>query len=249
MACGKGAVLSHLSAAVHWNLLQYDAAQPEITAPASRRGVPGVRLHRSRSLDAQDTTTHQGIPTTTVPRTLLDIAAHVPDHHLERALAQAERLQLYDHRATKDVIARSNGHRGTKRLASAIKGDPQFTRGELEVRMRKLAREHGLPQPECNRSLDAPDHPGLEADFYFPAHRLVIETDGWDTHRTRQAFEDDRAKDAALTAAGYTVMRFTWRQLRDDPQTVADRLKAIISVRYRAASASRNASSSGSSIE
>ena len=94
--------------------------------------------------------------------------------------------------------------------------------------MRRLARRHGLPQPECNASLDAPDHPGLEADFYFPAHRLVIETDGWDTHRTRQAFEDDRAKDAALTAAGYTVVRFTWRQLRDDPQTVADRLKAIM---------------------
>ena len=78
-----------------------------------------------------------------------------------------------------------------------------------------------------------------------PRHR----TDGWETHRTRQAFEDDRAKDAALTAAGYTVVSFTWRQLRDDPQTVADRLKAIISAGYRPAIASRNASSSGSSIE
>jgi hypothetical protein len=115
--------------------------------------------------------------------------------------------------------------------------------------MRKLARKHGLPQPTCNTSLDAPDHPGLEADFYFPAHGLVVETDGWDTHRTRQAFEDDRAKDAALTAAGYTVVRFTWRQLRDDPNTVVDRLKAIISAGYTAASVSRKASSSGSSIE
>jgi very-short-patch-repair endonuclease len=95
--------------------------------------------------------------------------------------------------------------------------------------------------------LDAPDHPRLEADFYFPAHRLVMETDGWDTHRTRQAFESDRAKDAALTAAGYTVVRFTWRQLRDDPQTVSDRIQAILG--YRSAIASRNASSSGSSIE
>jgi hypothetical protein len=77
------------------------------------------------------------------------------------------------------------------------------------------------------RSGDAPDHPHLEADFYFPANHLVVETDGWDTHRTRHAFESDRAKDAALTAAGYTVVRFTWRQLRDDPATVADRLTAI----------------------
>jgi len=100
-------------------------------------------------------------------------------------------------------------------------------RGELEARTRKLARDHGLPRPRSNHSLDAPDHPGLEADFNFPAHRLVMETDGSDTHRTRHAFdESDRAKDAALTAAGYTVMRFTWRQLRDDPQTVADRIRA-----------------------
>ena len=77
----------------------------------------------------------------------------------------------------------------------------------------------------------------------------MVETDGWDTHRTRHAFESDRAKDAALTAAGYTVVRFTYRRLRDEPATVAERLKAIIAARYSSASASRNASSSGSSIE
>jgi predicted transcriptional regulator of viral defense system len=247
MASGEGAVLSHVSAAVHWNLLRYDAPRPEITAPVSRHRVPGIRLHRSRCLDAQDTTHHEGIPVTTVHRTLLDIAAEAPEHHLERALAQAERLQLYDHTAIQDAIARANGHRGTGRLIKAIAADPQWTRSELERRMRKLARQHTLPTPMSNHTLDAPDHPGLEADFYFPTHRLVVETDGWDTHKTRHAFEDDRAKDAALTAAGYTVLRFTWRQLRDDPHTVADRLKAVLS--YSAASASRKASSSGSSIE
>jgi very-short-patch-repair endonuclease len=247
MACGEGAVLSHLSAAVLWNLLTYDASQPHVTAPASRQGVPGIRLHRSRSLDAQDTTNHRGIAITTVHRTLLDIAAHVPDRHLERALAQAERLQLYDQRAITDVIARANGHRGTKVLTNAIADEPQFTRSELEARMRNLARAHNLPKPEFNISLDAPDHPGIEVDCYFPSHRLVVETDGWETHRTRKAFEDDRAKDAALTAAGYIVVRFTWRQLRYDPQTVAERIKAIL--RYSATSASRNASSSASSIE
>jgi hypothetical protein len=83
-------------------------------------------------------------------------------------------------------------------------------------------------RPLSNHTLDAPDHPGLEADFSFPTHHLVVETDVWNNHQTRHAFEADRAKDAALTAAGYTVMRFTWRQLRDEPQTVADRLEAIM---------------------
>jgi hypothetical protein len=128
-----------------------------------------------------------------------------------------------------------------------VADDPQFTRSELEALMRRLARKLDLPKPELNITLDAPDHPGIEVDCYLPTHRLVVETDGWDTHRTRQAFEDDRAKDAALTAAGYTVVRFTWRQLRYDPQTVAERIEAIL--RYSAASASRNASSSASSIE
>jgi very-short-patch-repair endonuclease/predicted transcriptional regulator of viral defense system len=247
MACGPGAVLSHLSAAVHWNLLQYDAPQPHVSAPASREGAPGIRLHRTRSLDAQDTTRHQGIPTTTVHRTLLDLAATVRSDHLERALAQAERLQLYDHRAVESVLARSSGHRGRAILERAVASDPQFTRSELEARMRRLAREHGLPRPVFNISLAAHDHQLYEVDCYFPTHRLVVETDGWDTHRTRQGFEADRAKDAALTAAGYVVLRFTWRQLRYDPDTVAERIEAIVA--YRSASASRNASSSGSSIE
>jgi hypothetical protein len=237
LACGDRAVLSHLSAAVHWNLLRYDAPRPEVTAPASRRKVPGIRLHRSRSLDAQDITHHDGIPVTTVHRTLLDLAADVPDHHLERALAQAEKLGLYDHAAITGVIARANGHRATKRLATAIASDPQWTRSELERRMRKLARDHELPRPLSNHTLDAPDHPGLEADFYFPAHRLVVETDGWTDHQTRHAFENDRAKDAALTAAGYTVMRFTWRQLRDDPTTVAARIRAGCSRAFASAPA------------
>jgi predicted transcriptional regulator of viral defense system len=91
LACGPGAVLSHVSAAVHWNLLSYEPSRPEVTAPASRKGAAGIRLHRSHSLEARDTTNHQGMPTTTLARTLLDIAAQVPEHHLERALAQAER--------------------------------------------------------------------------------------------------------------------------------------------------------------
>jgi hypothetical protein len=89
-----------------------------VTAPVSRKGVPGIRLHLSVSLDAQDTTDHQGIPTTTVHRTLLDIAAKVPEHHLKRALAQAERMQLYDHKAIESVIQRANGHRGPRPSAT-----------------------------------------------------------------------------------------------------------------------------------
>jgi hypothetical protein len=91
----------------------------------SRHGAPGIRLHRSRSLDAQDTTRHEGIPIASVARTLLDLAATARASELERALAQAERLRVYDHRAITDVIARSNGHRGTRVLAQATTREPK----------------------------------------------------------------------------------------------------------------------------
>jgi hypothetical protein len=226
LACGEGAVLSHRSAAAHWELLGSAAALIDVTAPATRHGLPGIRLHRSRFLDAHDTTTHQGIPITKVPRTLLDLAATAQPHRLERALAQAQRLQLYDHRAITDLIARSNGHRGTGALARAIsREEPKWTRSELESWFLGLVRDAGLPEPLVNASLTVPDHPPLEVDFCWPTHPLIVELDGWETHRTRAAFEQDRARDAALQAIGCKVLRFTWRT---EPDVIQRHLQALL---------------------
>jgi Protein of unknown function (DUF559) len=224
LACGEGAVLSHRSAGAHWGLLPTARTLVDVTTPRTRRRVPGIDLHRSRSLDARDTASHEGIPITTVARTLLDLAAAVPESRLERALAQAERLQLYDHRAITDVIARANGHRGKAALARAVRGEPKLTRSELEARFLSLVRQAGLPEPLGNFILDAPDHPRLEVDFYFPMHNLVVETDGWETHKTKAAFRSDRRKDAALTSAGHRVMRFTYEDIVYEPDTVVARL-------------------------
>ena len=225
LACGPGAVLSHRSAASHWGLLATDQVGVDVTAPRSRRGAPGIRLHTSRSLDAQDTTRHEGIPITTVARTLLDLAATTRDDQLERALAQAMYLQLYDHRAITDVITRSNGHRGTKVLERATEQEPKLTKGAWEIRMLRIVRGAGLPEPKCNEPLHAPDHGECKPDFYWPAHNLIVETDGWEAHRTLAAFRSDRAKDTALTAAGYRVLRFTW-DIHD--ATILRRLAALL---------------------
>ena len=225
LACGPGAVLSHRSAASHWGLLDTQQVGVDVTAPRSRQGVPGIRLHTSRSLDEKDTTKHEGIPITTVARTLLDLAATVRPDRLERALAEAMHLQLYDQRAIDDAIARSNGHRDTATLARATAREPKRTRSEWEVRMLRLVRGAGLPEPDCNEPLHAPDHGECKPDFHWPAHNLIVETDGWEAHRTLAAFRSDRAKDAALTAAGHRVVRFTW----DIPDTtILRRLRALL---------------------
>ena len=225
LACGRHAVLSHRSAAAHWGLLATDQERIDLMAPASRHGIPGIRLHRTRSLDAQDTTIHEGIPITSVSRTLLDLAPTARDDQLERALAQAMYLQLYDQRAIDDVIARSNGHRGTKILAEATKQEPQIAKSMWEIRMLALVRRAGLPEPITNRSLHAPDHGECKPDFHWPAYGLIVETDGWEVHRTLAAFRSDRAKDAALTAAGYKVLPFTW-DVHD--ATILRRLTALL---------------------
>ena len=226
LACGPGAVLSHRSAAAHWELLASSALLIDVTAARARHGGQGIRLHRSRSLDARDTITHRGIRVTTIPRTLLDLTATVRGSQLERALAQTERLQLYDHRAITDLIARSNGHGGTGALAKAIaRHEPKWTRNELEAWFLNLVRNAGLPEPLVNLPLAAPDHPRLEVDLCWPAHRLIVELDGWETHHTRAAFETDRRRDAALQADGWRVVRFTWHE---PEETIQRRLQALL---------------------
>jgi hypothetical protein len=225
LACGPGAVLSHRTAAAHWGLLPTSQTGIDVTAPRGRHGAPGIRLHRTRSLDAHDTTSHQGIPTTTVSRTLLDLAATARSTELERALAQAERLRLYDHRAVESVIARSNGHRGAQLLARATMREAKWTRNEWEAAFLKLLRQAGMPEPLTNDAFDVPDHGHCEPDYHWPAQRVIVELDGFETHGTRAAFRNDRAKDAALTASGYRVLRFT---RDDDPELAIKRLRALL---------------------
>jgi hypothetical protein len=223
LACGVCAVLSHRTAAAHWGLLKTDQTPIDVTARRGRHGAPGIRLHRSRCLVAQDTTSHEGIPTTTVHRTLLAATARPSER--ERALAQAERLRLYDHRAIQSVIARANGHRGTRVLAQATTREPKWTRNEWEAAFLELLRKNGLPEPLTNDAFDVPDHGHCEPDYHWPAHRVIVELDGFETHGTRAAFRNDRAKDAALTASGYRVLRFT---RDDDPELATKRLRALL---------------------
>jgi very-short-patch-repair endonuclease len=126
-----------------------------------------------------------------------------------------------------DKLVREAAARGLIRpqdVPSKIDATP--TQSELERRMRRLCAAAGLPQPIVQYPI-AP----YKIDFAWPEHRVLVETDGWGTHGRRQAFEDDRAKDADLAARGFVVIRFTWRQLEEEPYTVAARLAAALALR------------------
>jgi very-short-patch-repair endonuclease len=220
LAYGPSAVLSHRSAAALWGLRRDNRAKTDISLPSrSGRSRPGITVHRSVALTPEDCTREDGIPCTTIARTLVDLAEVLDHRDLERAIEQAEVLRLFDLRAVDEVLARANGRRGAGVLRAVLAGleQPALTDTELEERFLALCRAASLPRPEVNEWLDIDDLPAVKADFLWRAERLVIETDGWESHGTRQAFERDRRRDERLKLAGYDLLRFTRRRIVADP--------------------------------
>jgi very-short-patch-repair endonuclease len=167
-----------------------------------------------------------GIPATTVPRTLVDLAEVVSPHDLERAVHQCYRLRRFDSEGVAACLARHPGRNGPSRLRALLADHPdgaERSRSWLEVAMLTLCRRHGLPLPRVNVVIE-----GRERDFHWPERGLVVEVDGRDEHLTPIAFEDDRRRDRALHLAGYIVLRFTYRDVTDTPDEVAADIRAAL---------------------
>jgi hypothetical protein len=230
LAGGDGAVLSHRSAAALWGIRQTARAAIEITVPRQRRPRASIDTHRGR-LSADETTTESGIPVTTPARTLLDLAAVLTEHQLTRAAERAEALRLASPTSLEALAARYPKRPGTpaiKRLIDENRIQATTTRSELERRFLTLLDAENLPRPLVNEAIHLSETTRAEADFRWPSHHLIVELDGYETHGTRQAFERDRARDRALQAQGWRVLRITWRQLRDHAPTIAAELRALL---------------------
>ncbi len=104
------------------------------------------------------------------------------------------------------------------------RGEDARERSELEGRFLRLCHKHGLPLPLVNERLGP-----YTVDFVWPEQRLAVEVDGWQGHRGRQAFEDDRERDAYLRLEGYKALRFTWRQVTQNPESVVAVLRRYLS--------------------
>jgi very-short-patch-repair endonuclease len=198
LAVGGG--LSHQSAAAIWGFGRRDESVHITVARRGRRSRQGIRVHQAASLNV---VLHHGLPLTDPARTLNDLERIVSSTDIERARERAAMLGLVmpDH-------------------ASLSEG---FTRSEAERRLKALCKAAHLPAPRTNARVN-----GYEVDAYWPAQRLIVEIDGYTYHRSRAAFERDRRRDAALTAAGYRVIRVTWRRLRDEPYAVSAQLGALL---------------------
>jgi predicted transcriptional regulator of viral defense system len=230
LACGPGAALSHRSAAAHHNVLASARRAIDVTSPTRRgRKLDGIDAHSGATLLPHDIEIVDAIPTTSLARTLLDIAETVTTRQLERAIEQAAILRILDVNPIDDVLNRASGRRGAttlRALLSAMQSGstPTPTRNDLEERFLHICRAIGHPPDGVNVwLLDR-----YEADFLWRAPRLVAETDGRATHLTPQAFEHDRHRDQQLAVAGWRVVRFSQRQVYETPAAVAATLTALL---------------------
>jgi very-short-patch-repair endonuclease len=210
LALGDGAVISHRSAAALWAMLPAHDGAIEVTVPGDggRRQRRGITVHRSATLTAGVTTRRNAIALTTPARTLRDLHRTVPQPVYQRAVRRALDLRLIS--------------------SDDLREEEELARSKLERIFRRLCRRHRLPQPEVNARVGP-----YEVDFLWPEHQVIVETDSWRHHGDRSAFESDRARDAQLHSRGYRVLRFTWRQVRHDPRTVATTLRDLLEAAQR----------------
>ena len=220
LACGEGAVLSHRSASALWGLTREAPVRVDVTRiGAGGHKRPGITFHRTRRLPDHERTTVDGIPVTSVARTLLDL---IDVMSIDSPVAKADRRGVLDPAAVHRAIADNPGRRGTKRLLAAVDA-PMLTRSELEEAFLALVRRAHLPIPLVNHRVA-----GIEVDFHWPDHRLVVETDGAAFHADRAAQERDREREALLARAGQRTHRFTHRQVLHDPREVEATLRALL---------------------
>lgn len=229
LAGGPGAVLSHRSAAAHWGIRDHRGGPIDITSPSKTKSQGSIRRH-SVQLPADEVTVERGIPVTTVPRTIFDLAAVSTPHAVESALRQSEFRRLYDPLSLHDLIDRYPGHRGIRsaRTALARRAEaPGRTVGRLEDRFLPFLDHHDLPRPHLNAWLEAGGR-RFQVDCLWPAAMQIVELDGWEGHGTRTAFREDRARDRRLRVAGYGVTRIPWSALDDEPTAVAADLRSLL---------------------
>ena len=230
---GRGAVLSHLDAAALWGIYESNGSTIHVTTTTrAPRTLPGIRAHRARRLDPADVTVKDAIPVTTVARTLIDLTDVLSPDRVLRAIREAEFLGLLDLDTLNAAVQRANGRRRLTMLHNAIERHRpgQIVREELEHRFLELVHAAGLPEPQTNVKVQTRRR-RYEIDCLWQHEGVAIELDGRAAHIRAAAFEEDRARDAALTAAGLRPLRFTWHRVTGEGEEVLAELKATLSGR------------------
>jgi very-short-patch-repair endonuclease len=233
LACGPEAVLSHHSAAALWMIRPNSRTRVDITVAHRSRSSNLIHRHFSQ-VPEDERRLNEGISVTSVPRTILDLAATEPVDVVENLLRETEHRQLWDRLSLPHLIERYPSKRGVRKVRAALerlKEEPEgHKRSKLEERFAPFLRLHRLPLPRFNDWIMAGGR-RFQVDCHWPELRQIVELDGWQSHRTRTAFREDRARDRKLRVAGYTITHITWNQLDDEPAEIAADLRALLGLK------------------
>jgi phosphoribosylcarboxyaminoimidazole (NCAIR) mutase len=221
-ACGPRAFLCGAAAAHLFGLLNARQPIPEVTAPAKRH-VKGVRTHRSGVIDSRDLTRWRGIPVTTVPRTLVDLAASLSAEELGRACHQAEVRYRLKPPQVLEVLDRRPTSKGARTLRRILFGDLRVTLSRLESRFLSLLEEVGLPLPETNRPAG-----GRRVDCRWPRQQLTVELDSYRYHGSRHAWELDRRREREAYARGDEFRRYTYGDVFERSRLMMAELRGLL---------------------
>jgi hypothetical protein len=229
LACGPGAALSHGSAMVLWGYWRRWEQPLEVVVPGDRR-VPGIRVHRSKTLRWRDLRTQDGIRVTSPARTMFDISPRLDDAGLKRNVNKALGSLWLNESDLVEVVTRLHHLPPARRIAPLVGLPGTPTRSPWEDEFPDFCAAHGLPTPVMGAVIC-----GYIVDAVFPSEKVIVELDSWEFHKTRIAFETDRERDAETLAAGYPTVRMTWERIHNAPGREAARLRTILARRRRAA--------------
>jgi very-short-patch-repair endonuclease len=167
-----------------------------------------------------------------VPRTIFDLAGTAHVDAVVSMLREAEYRNLWDRLSLRDLLERYPGKRGSRKVRVALdrpKEEPSGRkRSPLEERFSPFLRRHRLPLPRYNHWVSVGNGKRYQVDCHWPGTNQIVEPDGWDGHKGRVAFREDKARDRRLTAAGYTVTHLTWNQLDDKAEAVSADLRVLL---------------------
>lgn len=230
LAAGPGACASHRSGARVWGAPRPDDDPIDVMllGRTRRARLTGVTIHRPRNLEDLGTSVRQGIATNNPLRILTDLGAVDPGGVYD-ALHHFVMRGWVNVASVAAVLDRHSGrgYRGGTALRNALEQwlvDGKPADSELEVRMRKIVDDHGLPPMTFHAEVL-----GFEVDFLVAGTNLVVECDGWTTHGVdRTRFLSDRDKDTLLISKGYPVQRVTREMLLFRPRVVAERIAGSV---------------------
>lgn len=235
LSVGSPAVASHLAAAALHQIPGFGWGAPEISVPRGRgTRRNGVRLHTSTDLDRAEQVVVDGIPTTGVRRTLLDLGRFVGDQHLLRSIEWARRERDVTWSELIDTLARHarRGRPGIRRLRRVIAGNvhrSEVTDSDFELLVLALLAEAGLPAPVLHHRVLDGERFVAEVDLAYPHLRIAIELDGA-VHLDAGVRERDLPRQNDLILAGWTVLRFTWKRFVERPDQIVAEVRAAIRV-------------------